>query len=808
MPGGYPQSRPSSRPAASRDSEETDTSYNRSSSQSNPPRGILKNSSPRDNQDHLAARFYRVPRPEHMKQTSPLQSPTYFSDSSYPGFEPETDSQSGCSELSMNTQATSVVSDTTDEKPTRPSTQVKHVRHVPLPAVGRVKARPRNRPPSEVTRSPSQGGKRTVHIQILPQAGSSTQDLQLARQPERNLQHKIERLENDNDDLRYAQSQLSRELDDTSEQLSAKVLENKELGRALSQERNAKQLVLRDLEEQRKLFDEFRSNYQLQKGMLQEAEKDRDSFQHVREQLEEQLVSLEKEMAQRDIQKKEQEELLRRNIAKLEVAAASLEERVGSRDQQVKELTTERETLRKESEKYQAQIRTLKEGQKPFKEERKALEDEKQKLQARVNGLEKDSKALQTKIGVLEKETETLTAEIAELETSDALVEELEAEKAIEDLVQRLKAKVSDNKELQQRIEELRQRIEADKTAKEDLEREFEGIRADLRKEFVTIKDNLEKELDATKAVLEQQTESFEAERKETQSKIDGLNIELAGSGDANISLASQCLELTTELTTVRANLLTVQTELSELHSHSKALESDNEKLKVQTADLTQKSKYLDKLRDDHSALEERANGLQSNVDKAQDTQKTLQDKLTILSAHARDLEKGTAFNKLNDEKTALETKLQALQTETSALTQSKTDLEALTATLQAEASKIPALTQSKTDLETQLQGLQTEADKIPTLTAQLATTTQQLEQARTAAQTAAGQVRDLQAIVGRLQAGGGRSASRSTSRAPTKSGGRSRQGRSPSSGLVFVRSTTDKGGVYVTTRDALAKGE
>ncbi|OTA59620.1 hypothetical protein K449DRAFT_106521 [Hypoxylon sp. EC38] len=247
MPGGFPtyaeRPRELSRPPTSTRDSETETSPSRTatSQTTTPLRGILKNAPTplttalmQRPQDPLAARFSRAPRPEPQRYpVSAPQSPTYPSDSErYSSF--DTDSQSAASDLSINTQATSVVSDVSSvpPKPSKPSTQVKHVRHVPIPTTNRVRTRRGSKTPSEITKPPVPEKKRTVHIQFVPSTQNSSQTqsqpqpqsqaLQLARKSDKDLLYKIDQLESEADSLRKERSRLNRDLDDASVQLSSK----------------------------------------------------------------------------------------------------------------------------------------------------------------------------------------------------------------------------------------------------------------------------------------------------------------------------------------------------------------------------------------------------------------------------------------------------------------------------------------------------------------------------------------------------------------------------------------------------------
>ncbi|KAI0864080.1 hypothetical protein F4860DRAFT_30298 [Xylaria cubensis] len=547
MPGGFPttylevpsRQRSTSRPGAGSD---TDTTYNNSSSQlPKPPRGILKNSPNRQQEERLAARFYRVPRPVQTHQApmhSPVRSPTYYpsDNSTYAGYDGETDVNSTSSELSVNTQATSVISDYSSDyssvKRSRPSVHIRHVRHVPLPTtVSRVRARPRTRAPSEVssvvTKTPSQQSrKRTVHIQIMPNktAQPEAQSMQLARIGGRELVHKIEQLESDTEDLRIVRRQLVRRLDDTSEELSEKVLENRQIVRALNQERNTKELILRDLEEQRKLFDEFRSNFEWQQSVLMEIEKERDSLRQARSDAEEKLVNLEKDMSEKEQKQQEQDELLQQQIMKLATATTTLEEKIAISDEKLKSLSIERDDLQALSRQYQTQLNVLREVKKPTQDERMAIEELQNKLQLDLDEATTENRGLQDKITNLEESIVVFRAQITENEETKN-----ELEKQLEDTKAALETQLEAHKVER---EELQQKIDAGEAAKNDLENQLAAAKEELGKEIAEAKDELEKK-----------GATWQADLDDKQSTVDGLITELAGAKNANIALATQRLE-------------------------------------------------------------------------------------------------------------------------------------------------------------------------------------------------------------------------------------------------------------------------
>ncbi|KAI0201636.1 hypothetical protein F4808DRAFT_107911 [Astrocystis sublimbata] len=908
VPGGFPgyteepsRQRSRSRPAPVSDTETTyDSSSVLSVEPPKPPKGILKNSPSRLQEKRLAARFYRVPPPVQTHQAprhSPARSPTYYaSDSTYTDHDCETDVNSTSSELSVNTQATSVASsDFSDVRPRKPSVQTRHVRPVSLPTtITRVRARPRTRTSSEVSRSevtkgPSQSsGRRTVHIQIIPNktTPSDAQNMQLARVPGRELVHKLERLESDTEDLRHHGMQLSRKLDYTSDELSIKMLENKQMVRELYQERNAKELIIRDLEEQRKLFDEFRCDFVSQKSALMEAERERDRLRQAHSDAEKKLLNIERDISEREQQQKEQDELLQQQIAKLAAATTTLEEKVTISDEKLKTLAAERDNLQAVSRQYQVQLNVLREINKTDRNEPKATEELQKQLQFNLDRYSTEKQGLEEKITHLEENVFAFRAHITE---SDMAMKNLEDTLAIERattrnlektsaadrdaLLQQLSAEkdttekqlLADNDRVQKQLSaekaELETRLEA---TTDELARQLQSTKAALETQLMDTKGELEKQLEDAKVALETQLEAHKAEREELEQKIeageaakinienelwaakdalvtevkearytlqtkgstwqtekddkqttiDGLITELAGAKNANISLAMERLVMENKLKEVEAGLASIQAELADLRATHETLMSDNEQLKTQNGDLTQKAADLDqlhiekvaeieKLQAEHATLDERIQTIQADLDTAHAARDIIMGEKEKMEVQVKELEAGSpALMRLKGEKVELEAQVSSLQADAdkaATLTQANADLEARASTLQEKADQVPTLEQSntelsqaKTDLEGRIAVVQGEASLIPGLR-------DQIEQLN-------GQIRNMQNAASATANSNSasrkeRPLSRSNSRAPGK-----RHGRSPSNGLVFVRSPSEKGGVYITTREALAK--
>ncbi|KAI0483741.1 hypothetical protein F4859DRAFT_410663 [Xylaria cf. heliscus] len=875
MPGGFPtyleappRQRSTSRPGVASD---TDTTYNQPPSQPKPPRGILKNSPSRLQENRLAARFYRVPRPvqTHQAPMHSPHSPTYYAsdNSTYAGYDGETDVNSTSSELSVNTQATSVASDySSDYKRSRPSVHVRHVRPVPLPTtVSRVRARPRTRAPSEVSRSevtkgPSQSsGRRTVHIQIIPNktARSDPQSMQLARIPGRELVHKLEQLESDTEDLRHVRKQLVRRLDDTSEELSMRLFENKQIARALHQERNTKELILRDLEEQRKLFDEFRSNFEWQKSVLVEVERERDSLREARGDAEKKLVDLEKDMSEREQKQQEQDELLRQQITKLAIATGTLEEKVTISDEKLKSVATERDDLQALSKQYQVQLKVLREMKKPAQDERNEAEELQRKLQFKLNRVTIENRVLQDKITNLEDSIVVFRAQINDFEVAKKDLENtLASERASKGSLE--KSLSADNAEIVKQLsadkDTLEKQLLADKddlekqliAEREELEKRLETTIVDLGKQLQATRDALgmqiedtknalEKQLEDTKVTLETQREAHRVEREDLQQKIDASE---AAKNDLENQLAAAKEELGKEIAGAKDEL--------ETKGASWKVEKDDKQSTIDglITELAGAKNANIALATQRLEIEKKLVGVEANLVAVQAeltdlkaTHQTLVSDNEQLKTQNGDLtQKAADLDKLQTEKTAEIQKLQgehavlderikglqaALNTAQAArdsLRDEKREIEAHVKELEDGSPILVRLRVEKADLEAQLSALQGKADQVPTLeqaNTQLEQTKAVLEGRIAIAQGEAslipglrdqierlnGQIRDMQNAANTRP---NRTPSRSTSRAPSK-----RHGRSPSSssGFLFVRNPSEKGGqVYITTRDALSK--
>lgn len=888
----YPErrARSTSRPAPTIRSTTTSESSSpeRQSTQSKPLKGILKLPSntidPRRreepavaqerSQDLLARRFYRLPRPDPLQhappfsqglpQLSPLPhiSPHYYSDASWGNFDTETESAS--SELSYNTQATSVVSE--DSVPEK-RTQVIHIRRVP--PVSRVRTRTRSRASSDV--GSTRGRRRVVNIQVIPAnkekepAHEPSKELQLARSAERDLLERIEYLETETDNLRESRGQLSKNLHDASERLSVKEFGNREVERLLQQERAEKEYILHDLEKQRQLFDEFRSNFELQRGILHETEQERNGLQQTREKLEFQLNRVTRASKTRFEASKAAEAELARQIGTFEVAVVALEKKINTQEKEVQDLTKERDSFREAADKYQGQLNELMTERDEFRKESEAhlakveaLSIEKETLKQEKSDLEVNLAEFQTRINGFEKEKEGLESRFEQAEADNkALHGKIQG---FEEEVRILHVQIQD---LEAEGTTLREQIAAVEPAKQALQKQLEDN-----------KQAFDKQLEEDKQAFETE---IAAEKAENTSQLKKLITELEGSKAANISLASQGLELQGKLATVQGDLDAAQAKVDDLEKMKESLGAEAEQLKSraaelegelgaktadieklenrtadlekQTLDLEQKAKELVQLQEQHKKLEEHAAELQVEMEKAQESLKAAEAAAATPTAPPSPAPSVVSvdtsiLDKLTREKAELETRSRELQEriDNFPIHQTADRISALEETnkqLRVEVFRIPALEESNRVLgaeASRVPGLTQQAQNLAT---QLASVTQQLQQVSAAHLSASVQVGDLQATVNQLHfqeqlqqpqqqpylqpqvvvagspansttstTGNGtsserRTKSRSSSR-HCRTGSHERARSSSGEKLIFIRKPHDRGGITITTREAL----
>ncbi|KAK3937987.1 paramyosin [Diplogelasinospora grovesii] len=771
----------------------------------------------------------------------------------------DTESVSESSDLSSSTQATTVVSAASDfsddvaPEETRSTSQVRFTpstagsSSVGSPPSRKVKPRlgTRARAPSDADRVVAKKGgqAQTVNIKLLPPTSTREEEIKHRRELERSLLQKIEQLESESQSLRESQARLTRELDTTSVQLSTVAQEKKAAEKERDLERGSKEKLFDMLEEQKRVLDEFRSNLDLQKGMLDEteqerdqerayraelqtkldqtrhildelrcnfelqkvmlaeAEKERDEIKEAKDSFEEKFAGLERDLVKLQVDRKERDNVLVHQMAALELTIGALEGQRDARDMDLAAVEADRDQLEEEKEQLQSQVTALTGAKRAAAEEeqqriREAAEEEQQRIKGAA---EQEQHRLQTRIGGLEKEKEELDKAKAALEGEKTeLQSKLEtAESEIGSLQSRVQELETAQSELDNKSTGLLDEISAIKAAADDLRSQIENLEAD-------------------KASLLKQVVELQAAKVEHEARLHVLNTDLGGAKAANVSLATQKLDLAGDMAKVQQQLDAAKAEVDKLTGHNAALQAAADRVPgLETAKAGLETKIAE-LERQVSRLNAKVAALQSEADKIPG----LHGEKAEVSAKVADLE-----NKVSE----LEGKIAEVQAEADKLpdvTAAKADLESKVGELQAKVSELQqqqaeavgkdpgadanaaaaaaaaaAVVVLKAELQVKTQEINQRVAEIAALTqgnsalsSQVGATRQQLDQVMASYQAASGQVMELQQKVDQLvsQQRQERRPPRSRTSSPRKKEGRGEKQ------LVVVRNPGDRGAVSV----------
>ncbi|EAQ88686.1 hypothetical protein CHGG_05305 [Chaetomium globosum CBS 148.51] len=784
-------------------------------------------------------------------------------DKLYHSTDPETESAvSEMSDLSSTTEATTIISSPSDsgasdvtptETVAKPTPSVRFTPSVIgsesvassiITPVRKAKPRLTIRapPPSEADRTVVKSGSRSVQIKMLPLTAETpesryTRELERYQQEmERSMMHRIDLLEADRETLRESEAKLRRELDDNSTRLTTLDREKAALEKERNTERRSREQVLVMLEKQKAVFDEFRSNFDLQKAMLEEVEKERDAhcqggrqectFKGSSTPLGKCLTNTRRPQAPRGAP-----DPTRSPLSK--PAGTPFQEQRDNKDKEIAELLANREKLQTEMGVLTARVTATKDELKAAeeeqqklrdtaKQERKAAEEEQQKIR---DTAKQEKKALREELeeehAAAKNRAIELEQQKVELETAKARVEqekvEVEAKlDAAEGQIATLSTQVdvftASTSDLNATIAVLEEEFSTSKAEVANLKTQIEGLESD-------------------KADLQKQIEGLDAEKTEMQAQIHTLSTDLAGAKDANISIASQKLDLAKEMAGVSGALTTAQAEITKLIAEKAAAQAaaDAEAAKIPALEST-KAELVGKVVE-----------LEGKVSESEATITELRGKVTVLQGEAdkipglftervvteskvADLEKEAASLKAKIAEVEAEAgKLPPLQAAKSELEGKVSSLEDQITQLQSELSKDPDATAAalRADLEAKGQEITRRIDEINTLTAanttlsvQLGATQQQvnslqesLNSVTQSYNTATGQVVDLQQRVDQLA-----SASRRVRRSRTSSPQKKEKDRDSSSGrskkdkhLMVVRNPGDRGALSVMLQIAAA---
>ena len=486
--------------------------------------------------------------------------------------------------------------------------------------------------PSEADRNVAKSGSQTSPVKLLPPtSGQESAKHRGEPEPSHNytesvLLHKIQQLEHESQKLRESCARLEQELSNNSSQLSSSNQQKEAAQRERDLERNNKVGVLTMLEEQKATLDEYRSNFELQKMMLDEVEKERyaewaskaelhvkleeskqaldgfkctyelqkvlltevererDEIQEARDNFQERFTLLEEEFTKLQEDREQHSGTLMQQIAVLEIARDALQEQRDNRDEEIANLVAACDLLKTETETLTVQMAPLADEKKAFGDKsqkvKESLGNEKEKVQgASEEELQKAKEWMQGEIQTIEDASEEKQSAMRkaidkELQALKARVEELE--KLREELEQAKTALEEDNSDLKTKLEAAESGLNTLKTHTAKLESsasDFSTKISGLEEEITNLKtkaNGLREQaagLESDKSGLQEKFEDLEASRLEKQLQLDTLNTKLAGAEAANVALARQKLDRASALSGVQASLDSANAETEALCS-------------------------------------------------------------------------------------------------------------------------------------------------------------------------------------------------------------------------------------------------
>ncbi|KAL2021751.1 hypothetical protein VTK56DRAFT_6694 [Thermocarpiscus australiensis] len=829
-----------------------------------------------------------IPSSYHVPPVNTVLAPQYLPDSrlldrhdrrepsdrherrDYLAQDPETESVSESSDLSSTTQATTVVSASSDSgasdvTPTETNTKsAPSVRFTPsvigsgssvassIPPSRIVKPRLgiRGRPSSETDRTVAKSGTRTGSVKLLPSSVTTSEsrchrwELEKTQQElERSLRHRIEQLEAETRALREREAVLQKDLDESAARLASAGQEKAAIEKERDVERSNREEVLGMLEQQKAIFDEFRSNFELQKVMLDEAEKERDAeraskvelqakldatkqvfdefrstleLQKVmimeaekerdevkasRDRVEDRFAQLEKDFHKLQEDRKEHEDLLAHQITALEVSRDALKEQRDNKEKEIADMAADRERLKMELETLAARVAA-------FDDEKKAAEEEQRKIK---DAAEEEKAALRREA---EESQQTLKTRVEELQQEKEGLENAKAtgEQEKVEVQTKLETAQGEITKLSLQIEELTSSASDLNARITNLEEQLSTAQADasnLRSQI----ENLESE----KASLQKQIEDLDVNKAEMQEQIHALETDLAGAKAANVSLASQKLDLAGDMAGVKEALDTATAEIERLTQEKSAVQAEADKVAGLEAAKTELDAKVTELEGKVSELEGKIAELQVEADKVSGLsgeKEAAESKISELEGKAAELEAKLAeaqaeagkLPALEAAKTELEGKVAELQAKISELqAELDKDPDAAAAALRAElAAKGQEITRRVEEINALTEGNSALSAQLGATRQQLDTVQQSLDNVTQSYNDATGQVIELQQRVEQL-ASASRRASRSRTSSPQKKDRDGSSGGKKDKQLVVVRNPADRGALSVMLQIAAA---
>lgn len=367
-----------------------------------------------------------------------------------------------------------------------------------------------------------------------------------------------------------------------------------------------------------------------------EKTKDKEAYDKEKANLEKQVQEAKDALATKEKEignVKTELEQVKNDLSTEKAKTAGLEEQVKAKDEMITKLN-------KDIEELKAQLAKAKDGNTTIIKEKETIIKEKETLiekltsekaelekqlvaeKAKNENLEKQITDLNVKVDKANKDLNKANTDISNLEKELAAEKAKNAEimKQLEKLGKDLETKINEVNTLTNKVNELENQITKQKTKSEADAKEIERLTKELEdlKAQLANKDSEVKNLNGEISTLKETVKTLEGEKTE---------------------LTNNVTKLETEVKELKDKLETTNNKVIELEKENAALKAENKNLTDKVADLTEK------------------------VKKAEDENVTLKTKIDELNAQIAKLSKSQCdpeeFNRLKQEKAALETKLE-----------------------------------------------------------------------------------------------------------------------------------------------------
>lgn len=431
------------------------------------------------------------------------------------------------------------------------------------------------------------------------------------------------------------------------------------------------------------------------------------------------ITTLKEKVATLEAEKAKDKEAYDKDKAELERQIQEAKDTLATKEKELGNVKTELEQVKNdlgaEKEKTAGLTEQVKAKDEMITKLNKDIEELKAQLAKAKDGNTTIIKEKETIIKEKETLIEKLTSEKVELE------KQLELEKAknqnLENKVNELDAKVkaSENSinEANTKISDLEKELAAEKAKNAEIMKQLEKLGKDLETKINEVNTLTNKVSELENQITEEKTKS-EADAKE----IERLTKELE---DLRKQLANKNTEvegLNNQIITLKETVKTLEGEKTELTNNVTRLETEVKELKdkLETADnkIIELEKENARLTESNKNLSEKVTELDKKVKKAEEENLTLKDKIEELNKKLAEANNSQCdadeFNKLKQEKAALEAKLegkddliQELRNQIAEFKEQLKDLNALRDKVKELEIRIVTLTNENTNLKADL---------------------------------------------------------------------------------------------------------